>query len=32
LIAKITSREIILRDANRFHHFKDGFCSCREYW
>ncbi|KAM3228874.1 hypothetical protein ACQJBY_060051 [Aegilops geniculata] len=32
LIAKITSREIILRDANRFHHFKDGFCSCRDYW
>ncbi|KAL6901983.1 hypothetical protein ACP4OV_004859 [Aristida adscensionis] len=32
LIAKITAREIILRDANRFHHFKDGFCSCRDYW
>jgi len=32
LIAKITSREIILRDANRFHRFKDGFCSCRDYW
>ncbi|KAG1338838.1 pentatricopeptide repeat-containing protein, mitochondrial [Cocos nucifera] len=32
LIAKVTSREIILRDANRFHHFKDGFCSCRDYW
>ncbi|KAF8043106.1 hypothetical protein BT93_A1451 [Corymbia citriodora subsp. variegata] len=32
LIAKVTGREIILRDANRFHHFKDGFCSCRDYW
>jgi len=32
LIAKITGREIILRDANRFHHFKDGSCSCRDYW
>ncbi|XP_041017426.1 pentatricopeptide repeat-containing protein At1g56690, mitochondrial-like [Juglans microcarpa x Juglans regia] len=32
LIAKITGREIILRDANRFHHFKDGLCSCRDYW
>lgn len=32
LITKITSREIILRDANRFHHFKDGLCSCRDYW
>eukprot|EP00253_Pinus_taeda_P025313 PITA_25313 len=24
LIAKIANREIIVRDANRFHHFKDG--------
>ncbi|KAF9600788.1 hypothetical protein IFM89_012527 [Coptis chinensis] len=32
LIAKITDREIILRDANRFHHFKDGLCSCNDYW
>ncbi|GAB2246379.1 hypothetical protein Droror1_Dr00001872 [Drosera rotundifolia] len=32
LIAKVTGREIILRDANRFHHFKDGSCSCRDYW
>ncbi|GMI88868.1 hypothetical protein like AT1G56690 [Hibiscus trionum] len=32
LIAKVTEREIILRDANRFHHFKDGFCSCRDFW
>lgn len=32
LISKVTGREIILRDANRFHHFKDGLCSCRDYW
>ncbi|XVF57635.1 hypothetical protein PTKIN_Ptkin06aG0221200 [Pterospermum kingtungense] len=32
LTAKVTGREIILRDANRFHHFKNGFCSCRDYW
>ncbi|KAL8058120.1 hypothetical protein ABFS82_04G226200 [Erythranthe guttata] len=32
LIANVTRREIILRDANRFHHFKDGLCSCRDYW
>lgn len=32
LIAKVTGREIILRDANRFHHFRDGLCSCRDYW
>lgn len=32
LIAKVTGREIILRDANRFHHFKEGLCSCKDYW
>ncbi|CAH9110018.1 unnamed protein product [Cuscuta europaea] len=32
LISKITAREIIVRDTNRFHHFVDGSCSCREYW
>eukprot|EP01018_Ginkgo_biloba_P034752 Gb_24816 [translate_table: standard] len=31
-ISKIVAREIILRDANRFHHFKDGRCSCGDYW
>eukprot|EP01018_Ginkgo_biloba_P015183 Gb_08062 [translate_table: standard] len=32
LIAKIVNREIIVRDANRFHHFKNGLCSCGDYW
>lgn len=32
LIAKVTGREIIVRDANRFHHFKDGYCSCKDFW
>lgn len=32
LISKITEREIIVRDSNRFHHFKDGDCSCGDYW
>ncbi|CAN1165332.1 Pentatricopeptide repeat-containing protein At4g30700 [Linum perenne] len=31
-ISKITHRVIIARDANRFHHFKDGACSCGDYW
>eukprot|EP01018_Ginkgo_biloba_P018893 Gb_18914 [translate_table: standard] len=31
-ISKIVEREIIVRDANRFHHFKDGLCSCGDYW
>lgn len=32
LITKIVRREIILRDSSRFHHFKDGSCSCGDYW
>nr|AYM00795.1 pentatricopeptide repeat protein [Salvia miltiorrhiza] len=32
LISKLTEREIIVRDSNRFHHFKDGLCSCGDYW
>jgi pentatricopeptide repeat protein len=31
-LSKITRREIVARDANRFHHFKDGVCSCGDYW
>eukprot|EP01018_Ginkgo_biloba_P031290 Gb_27322 [translate_table: standard] len=31
-ISKIIGRKIIVRDANRFHHFKDGLCSCADYW
>uniref|UniRef100_A0A0D9VUW8 DYW domain-containing protein n=1 Tax=Leersia perrieri TaxID=77586 RepID=A0A0D9VUW8_9ORYZ len=31
-ISKITEREIIVRDSNRFHHFKDGYCSCGDFW
>ncbi|XP_037497887.1 pentatricopeptide repeat-containing protein At3g12770 isoform X1 [Jatropha curcas] len=32
LISKLVNRVIIVRDANRFHHFKDGVCSCGDYW
>lgn len=31
-ISKIVAREIVVRDPKRFHHFKMGFCSCRDYW
>jgi hypothetical protein len=31
-ISKIVKREIIVRDGSRFHHFKDGLCSCGDYW
>ncbi|KAL0003877.1 hypothetical protein SO802_011438 [Lithocarpus litseifolius] len=32
LISLIFDREIILRDVQRFHHFKGGKCSCGDYW
>ncbi|KAK9748095.1 hypothetical protein RND81_02G035700 [Saponaria officinalis] len=31
-MSKIVKREIIVRDNSRFHHFRDGKCSCRDYW
>lgn len=31
-ISRITEREIILRDVRRFHHFRNGRCSCGDYW
>lgn len=31
-MAKIVGREIIVRDNSRFHHFKNGSCSCGDYW
>lgn len=30
--AYIYKREIIVRDATRFHHFREGYCSCGDYW
>ncbi|KAF9621657.1 hypothetical protein IFM89_025568 [Coptis chinensis] len=30
-IARFEGREIYVRDTNRFHHFKDGLCSCGDY-
>ncbi|KAG5536981.1 hypothetical protein RHGRI_024420 [Rhododendron griersonianum] len=32
MISKVFDREIVVRDRNRFHHFKDGSCSCNDYW
>uniref|UniRef100_A0A7N0TD28 DYW domain-containing protein n=1 Tax=Kalanchoe fedtschenkoi TaxID=63787 RepID=A0A7N0TD28_KALFE len=32
IISKLVGRELIMRDAKRFHHFKDGVCSCKDYW
>ncbi|XP_014519513.1 pentatricopeptide repeat-containing protein At3g22690 [Vigna radiata var. radiata] len=32
LVSKLYSREITVRDNNRYHFFKEGFCSCGDYW
>ncbi|PIA53498.1 hypothetical protein AQUCO_00900235v1 [Aquilegia coerulea] len=31
-MSKVVEREIVVRDGKRFHHFKDGECSCGNYW
>lgn len=32
LSSKVYGKEIVVRDRTRFHHFKDGICSCNDYW
>ncbi|XP_044484485.1 pentatricopeptide repeat-containing protein At3g63370, chloroplastic [Mangifera indica] len=32
LVSRFFERELVVRDANRFHHFKDGICSCGDFW
>lgn len=32
LASKVLDREIVVRDRTRFHHYKDGFCSCKDFW
>ncbi|XP_023004098.1 pentatricopeptide repeat-containing protein At4g21065-like [Cucurbita maxima] len=32
IISRVFEREIIVRDGSRFHHFKNGSCSCLDYW
>ncbi|KAJ4719314.1 Pentatricopeptide repeat-containing protein [Melia azedarach] len=31
-ISRAFDREIVVRDRHRFHHFKQGSCSCMDYW
>ncbi|CAI0450086.1 unnamed protein product [Linum tenue] len=31
-VSSVESREIIVRDTNRFHHFWNGHCSCNDFW
>eukprot|EP00249_Psilotum_nudum_P033556 c5090_g1_i1 orf=257-463(+) len=32
LFARLLDVKLLLRDANRFHHFKNALCSCGDYW
>lgn len=32
LFSAAYNRDVILRDHNRFHHFRGGHCSCSDYW
>ncbi|XP_020105530.1 pentatricopeptide repeat-containing protein At4g32450, mitochondrial-like [Ananas comosus] len=32
IISKLVGRQLIVRDAKRFHHFENGVCSCKDYW
>ncbi|KAJ6765862.1 PENTATRICOPEPTIDE REPEAT-CONTAINING PROTEIN [Salix purpurea] len=31
-ISQVTKREIVVGGGKVFHHFRDGCCSCRDYW
>ncbi|KAB1209876.1 hypothetical protein CJ030_MR6G004358 [Morella rubra] len=32
LVTKMEQRPIVIRDPIRYHHFRDGVCSCGDYW
>ncbi|XP_052190433.1 pentatricopeptide repeat-containing protein At4g15720 [Diospyros lotus] len=32
LISEIVGRDFVVRDVNRFHHFRGGSCTCRDFW
>ncbi|XP_077220317.1 tetratricopeptide repeat (TPR)-like superfamily protein [Tasmannia lanceolata] len=32
MISKFARREIVVGDSRIYHHFKDGICSCGDYW
>ncbi|KAG2288926.1 hypothetical protein Bca52824_048530 [Brassica carinata] len=32
MISQLYDREIIVRDRYRFHHFRNGQCSCNDFW
>ncbi|KAL0384749.1 UNVERIFIED_CONTAM: Pentatricopeptide repeat-containing protein [Sesamum radiatum] len=32
IISQVYNREIIVRDRARYHHFRNGKCSCKDFW
>lgn len=32
IVSSLTGRTIVARDSKRFHHFRDGKCSCNDFW
>ncbi|KAK9136950.1 hypothetical protein Sjap_007544 [Stephania japonica] len=32
MISEIVDRDFVVRDLNRFHHFKNGSCTCGDFW
>lgn len=32
VLSGVYNREVIIRDRTRFHHFREGRCSCNDYW
>ncbi|KAM6600483.1 hypothetical protein CsatA_020092 [Cannabis sativa] len=31
-LSRVVERELVVRDGKRFHHFRNGECSCGNYW
>ncbi|GFP87854.1 pentatricopeptide repeat-containing protein at3g47530 [Phtheirospermum japonicum] len=32
ILSEVYNRKVVIRDRNRFHHFREGRCSCNDYW
>ncbi|KAL2323511.1 hypothetical protein Fmac_027890 [Flemingia macrophylla] len=32
IASEVSQRTLVVRDANRFHHFQRGYCSCGDFW
>ncbi|MQM15413.1 hypothetical protein Taro_048360 [Colocasia esculenta] len=32
MVSTVYNRKLVIRDRSRFHHFREGYCSCNDYW